>query len=110
MRRIEDDCVCCEIPCCNCGLKHVEHIYCDNCGEELTEDELYQLYDSDFCEECYGKEIMNKFSKELYLEYLLELNDVDTYNEIKDDENWRVYLKQEDLSTLFLFANKNNLI
>lgn len=110
MRRIENDCVCCEIPCRDCGLKHVEHFYCDNCGEELTEDELYQLYDSDYCEECCEKEIKDKFTKELYLKYLLEYDDIDAYNEIINGENWKTYLEEEGLYTLFLFANKNNLI
>ena len=110
MRRIEDDCVNCDIPCCNCGLKHVEHIYCDNCGEELTEDELYQLYDSEYCEECYGKEIKNKFTKDLYLKYLIKYNDIDAYNEIKDGGNWKEYLEEEDLNLLFSFANEYNSI
>lgn len=110
MRRYEDDCVNCDIPCCNCGLKHAEHIYCDNCGEELTEDELYQVYDSDYCEECCEKEINSKFTKELYLQYLLKYDDIDVYNEIINGENWKAYLEEEGLYSLFLFANENNLL
>ena len=49
-------------------------------------------------------------SKDLYLKYLIEYNDIDAYNEIKDGGNWKEYLEEEDLNLLFSFANEHNLI
>lgn len=50
MVEYENDCVSCDIPCCNCGLKHNPHFYCDECEEEV--DELYAYNGQQVCEEC----------------------------------------------------------
>lgn len=50
MVRVENDCVGCPQGCINCGRKHVEHFYCDKCGEEDT---LYESYNGEqLCREC----------------------------------------------------------
>ena len=47
-RSIENECVGCDVPCMGggCPLRHVEHFYCDECGDET------QLYDFDGQELC----------------------------------------------------------
>ncbi|MDE6501044.1 MAG: hypothetical protein K2L10_03065 [Ruminococcus sp.] len=52
MRKIEDDCVGCDIYCCDCGLQHAEHLYCDQCGYE---DSLYRFNDEEICIDCIEK-------------------------------------------------------
>lgn len=49
MTRIEDDCVGCGIYCCDCGLKHAEHLHCDRCD---SEEQLFAFNDGEFCEDC----------------------------------------------------------
>lgn len=61
MQRYENDCVGCppEMGCLgsSCPYKDVLHYYCDNCGEEIYEDEPFTSDGSDeLCEKCY-KEI-----------------------------------------------------
>lgn len=36
MRRTESECVCCDLPCIDCGRKRVECVYCDHCGDPLS--------------------------------------------------------------------------
>lgn len=54
MRKIENDCVCCDIPCSNCGLKHAVHYYCDDCGDETT---LYYYDGEELCIDCIEKRL-----------------------------------------------------
>lgn len=54
MVRYENDCVGCDIPCINCGLKRNPHYYCDKCGEEET---LYQTDEGDLCADCILKNL-----------------------------------------------------
>ena len=35
MRTIENECVCCDLPCIDCGRKHVEVVRCDRCEIDL---------------------------------------------------------------------------
>lgn len=46
------DCAAPGYPCVgnNCDLLHVEHYYCDNCGEEV--DTLYKVDGNELCEKC----------------------------------------------------------
>lgn len=57
--RIENNCVCCDIPCVNCGRKHEEVWYCDKCEEYV--DERHPLYDdgngNEICFECFKEEL-----------------------------------------------------
>lgn len=51
MRRIEDECVDCGLPCRgnSCKYKNVERFYCDKCGEEEV---LYEYDGLELCIEC----------------------------------------------------------
>lgn len=53
MVRIENDCVCCDLPCIDCGRKRTPHYYCDRCKQEAG---LYIYGDEELCEECLLKE------------------------------------------------------
>lgn len=53
--RIENDCCDCAVPAypClgdSCPLRHQEHYYCDNCGDEV--DKLYRLDGGEYREQC----------------------------------------------------------
>lgn len=62
MRKIENDCCDCGLPCINCGLKSVEHTYCDRCGEEIGSDEYPIIYnDEELCELCFRELLINTF-------------------------------------------------
>jgi Zn finger protein HypA/HybF involved in hydrogenase expression len=56
MRRIESDCVSCDMPCIRhgCPYYEVEHFYCDECGEETT---LYEWDGRELCIDCIRKEL-----------------------------------------------------
>jgi hypothetical protein len=56
MKRIEDECVGCDLPCLgnSCHYKNVVRFYCDRCGEEGT---LYRYNDKELCEYC----LLNEF-------------------------------------------------
>ena len=60
MRKIENHCVCCDIPCIDCGRKQVEVYYCDECGEEIDGD-IYDDGDQELCESC----LLKKYVKEI---------------------------------------------
>ena len=51
MIKIENDCVCCGLPCLGdgCPYRNVLHYYCDHCG---SEEKLYHYEDLELCEEC----------------------------------------------------------
>jgi hypothetical protein len=51
MRKIEDECVDCGLPCLgdSCKYKNVERFYCDECGEEEV---LYEYDSQELCIEC----------------------------------------------------------
>jgi hypothetical protein len=51
MIKVENHCVECDLPCINCGRKHVEVRVCDECGEYAD----YITSSGDFCEECLTK-------------------------------------------------------
>lgn len=55
MVKVENDCCGCAVPgypCLgeSCELRHIEHYYCDMCGEET--DILYDFDDELLCREC----------------------------------------------------------
>lgn len=52
MLKYENDCVCCDLPCINCGLKRNPHYYCDVCGEEIY-DEMFEIDGYEMCERCH---------------------------------------------------------
>ena len=55
MKRIENDCVDCSLPCLGdiCPKRNVPHYYCDYCG---SEEKLYHYDDDELCEECLLKQ------------------------------------------------------
>lgn len=46
----ENHCVGCDIPCINCGLKHVPVCRCDIC--DMSEDSLHEYDDKQLCDDC----------------------------------------------------------
>ena len=50
----KNDCVDCDIPCGNCGLKHNPHYICDKCNDDV--DFLYDTPDGELCEDCLLKQ------------------------------------------------------
>ena len=49
MIKYENDCVCCDLPCIDCGRKRTPHYYCDRCE---SEDVLYNFEDEELCMDC----------------------------------------------------------
>lgn len=54
MKRIENECVGCDIPCVDCGRKRTPHWYCDKCDEEKT---LYDFEGRELCMDCIKEEL-----------------------------------------------------
>lgn len=54
MKQVENECVCCELPCLgvSCPNKNVVRYYCDHCGEE---EELYYFDNEELCIYCIKK-------------------------------------------------------
>lgn len=85
MRRIEDNCVCCDLPCINCGRREEEVIYCDCCNKQL--EQFVQYEDSEFCFECAVQKVIEDFVinvsktealeniRTIYGEYIIKEND-----------------------------------
>ena len=66
MRRIENECVCCENVgrhCIGsgCHKRRVVRHYCDNCE---SEEQLYQFYDQELCGDCLKDMSINEGSLE----------------------------------------------
>lgn len=49
MKKIENDCCGCALPCIDCGRKRTPHYYCDRCGDETK---LYNFEDEQLCKNC----------------------------------------------------------
>lgn len=65
MKRIENHCCDCATPgypCRGsaCPLVRVEVYYCDDCGEELPEDEIYLVDDEELCGECLKERFLKR--------------------------------------------------
>lgn len=57
MTRVENHCCDCAVPgypCRGsaCPLRRVEVVYCDNCGCELEDDDIYDVDDKELCADC----------------------------------------------------------
>lgn len=56
MKRIENDCVDCGLPCAGFACKHreVTRYYCDECGDECLPNELYihPIDGAELCKDC----------------------------------------------------------
>lgn len=63
MRTIENECVCCDLPCIDCGRKHVEVVRCDCCEIDLRN--AFSGFDG---VEIDGEELCYSCAKELLIE------------------------------------------
>lgn len=63
MKDYRNDCVCCDVPCSNCGRKHTPITVCDYCGKEITRDG-YKFEGEDFCPDCLSQYLINRFFSE----------------------------------------------
>lgn len=56
MKKIENDCVDCGLPCLgnSCPYRNVPHYYCDRCGNEV---DLYHFNDEELCLDCIEKSL-----------------------------------------------------
>ena len=56
MKRVENDCVGCELPCLgdSCQYLNVIHFYCDDCGDET---QLYEFDGEELCIDCIEKRL-----------------------------------------------------
>lgn len=54
MKKYEDECVSCGLPCLgsSCPNRNVPHYYCDKCKQEFEADELFITDDGDLCLDC----------------------------------------------------------
>lgn len=62
----ENDCVGCPQGCINCGLKKVKHWYCDECHEELNEDNGANINGKDLCVDCIVKLFPIDWASDMY--------------------------------------------
>ena len=60
MKKIENECVECGLPCLgdSCPYKEVIRFYCDRCEEEET---LYHYGNEELCKECLLEELLEEF-------------------------------------------------
>lgn len=51
MKRLENECVCCDLPCIGnaCPYMNVPRFYCDKCDDETT---LYEYEGQELCIDC----------------------------------------------------------
>ncbi len=54
MTTYKDDCVSCGLPCMgsSCKYKNVPHYFCDKCGDECNDDNMYEVDGAELCEFC----------------------------------------------------------
>ena len=59
MRRIENECVSCGLPCLGdiCPNRRVERLYCDKCENES---ELYEYGNKELCIDCLAQEVLDR--------------------------------------------------
>ena len=109
MRKFENDCVSCDLPCIDCGRKHVEHVYCDNCGEDLTSDLDGVVYEGkDFCYSCAKELLIKKFypsgkqKRDFYRYSPYQINDKEFILNLDDKDNEEMYrvMMEEDFETI----------
>jgi len=57
MLRYENECVSCGFPCMGnaCPYRRVPYYYCDNCGKEIYEDKVKEIYERHYCIQCWDK-------------------------------------------------------
>ena len=86
MRKTVNNCVCCDLPCINCGRKHEEIFICDNCKEESIK--LYLYENEEICEECLKENLIFEFILAVNIEEAIKnINTLYGYNVIIFKEN-----------------------
>ena len=86
MRKTVNNCVCCDLPCINCGRKHEEVFICDNCKEESIK--LYLYENEEICEECLKENLIFEFILAANIEEAIKnINTLYGYNVIIFKEN-----------------------
>jgi len=117
MIRFVDECVCCDLPCIDCGRKNVERVYCDVC-DEMIGDVYYEVDGEDLCPDCVTSVLISRYLntsslRKDYYEYSLKCDDSFTEREIEDsvrrfeslnEENQFAELYQEDSEMIAEFA------
>lgn len=104
MRKILNDCVCCDLPCIDCGRKHVEHIFCDCCEVEIGLDG-FSYKNGEFCLDCLHKLLINEFLKgtaarRCYLKSLGDDADYCGWVDSLSDEDLEKELLDQDIESL----------
>ena len=65
MRTIEDECVYCDLPCIDCGRKHVEGVRCDCCESDLRDEfsgfEGVELDGDELCFSCAKEKLIERY-------------------------------------------------
>jgi hypothetical protein len=58
----ENHCVDCGLPCkgASCPNRNVRVCYCDDCGDEISSDEIYEVDDEELCEYCLKKKFLRR--------------------------------------------------
>lgn len=86
MRKTVNNCVCCDLPCINCGRKHEEVFICDSCKEESNK--LYLYENEEICEECLKENLISEFVLAVNIEEAIKnINALYGYNAITFKEN-----------------------
>lgn len=79
MKILENHCVCCDLPCINCGRRNVEVIYCDDCENSECE-AMFNYNGRELCYDCVKKAILEDY---IYSEKLE--NQIAVINQIVND-------------------------
>ena len=78
MRQNEDRCLHCDV-CYGCGNKtEYEHIYCDECGSDIEEEEVREWDGLELCEECYKAKFIQEFRDKFDIPTALNIGEEDT--------------------------------
>lgn len=93
MRKIINECVQCDLPCIDCGRKHVEALFCDRCNLQINDG--YRFEGEDYCEYCLLDLIIKRYfdsreAIEKFYNSIGALNEEDgnfSYDEMINDLN-----------------------
>ena len=120
MIKVFNECVSCDLPCIDCGRKHVERIICDEC-EDFLEGWLgvrgVNYKGMDLCYDCFRRELINDFldTTEKKLNFLRSLPptafaEPDWFEEASPDEIIdAVYNEDYDVLAEYCSANYSEL-
>lgn len=65
MKKIESECVSCDLPCMGSGCpnKHVTYYVCDKCGDDVERDELFKWNGEEWCKDCIFEEVESELER-----------------------------------------------